>query len=63
MRPWLIFLIFLLEAWAIIGVLGTPRGTAGKAAWILGIILFPVVGVLAWLGWGQRTDVGALRMP
>ena len=63
MRPWLILLIFALETWAIVGVLGTPRRTGDKAAWILGIILLPVVGVLAWLAWGKRTDVGALRQP
>ena len=63
MRSWLILLIFALEAWAIISVLAAPRRTIDKSAWILGIIVLPVVGVLAWLTWGKRTDVDALRQP
>lgn len=58
MRPWLILLILILEAWAITAVLRSPRSTSGKSAWILGMVLLPVVGVLAWLGWGQRTEAG-----
>ncbi|MGH7445847.1 MAG: PLDc N-terminal domain-containing protein [Longimicrobiales bacterium] len=54
MRPWLILLIFLLEAWAIAAVLGSRNRARFKVAWTLGIILLPVVGVLAWVGRGRR---------
>ena len=54
MRVWLVLLILVLEVWAIASVLGSRRRTRIKAAWTFGIILLPVVGVLAWMGRGNR---------
>ncbi len=54
MRPWLILLILALETWAIIDVLGSRHRARTKIAWTFGILLLPVVGVLAWLGRGNR---------
>lgn len=54
MRPWLILLIFVAEAWAIAAVLGSRKPTRTRLKWTLGIVLLPVVGVLAWVGRGRR---------
>jgi hypothetical protein len=54
MRLWIVLLILVIEAWAIAGVLGSRRPARRKAAWILAIVLLPVVGVLGWLGRGPK---------
>jgi hypothetical protein len=61
MRPWLILLILLLETWAIASVIGSRHPTRVKVAWALGILLLPVVGVLAWAGRGNRRATAGAR--
>lgn len=54
MRFLLVLLILGIEAWAIAGVLGSRHPARTKVGWALAIVLLPVVGVLAWVGRGNR---------
>lgn len=47
-------IILGLNLWAIICVIGSPRSMAAKAAWIAGIIVFPILGFLSWAMIGPR---------
>jgi hypothetical protein len=54
MRLILAPVVFLLDLWAILSVLGSRASGPAKLIWILGIIIFPVIGFLAWLLFGPR---------
>ncbi|HEU5209862.1 MAG TPA: PLDc N-terminal domain-containing protein [Longimicrobiales bacterium] len=54
MRLAIVLLILVVEAWAITSVFGSRHPARRKAAWTLAIVLLPVVGVLGWLGRGNR---------
>lgn len=43
-----------LNLWAIICVIGSPRSTLAKAAWIAGVIVFPIIGFVTWALAGPR---------
>lgn len=47
-------LVVLLDMWAIIGALqsGAPNGT--KIAWVIGILVFPLIGFFVWLLAGPK---------
>lgn len=42
-------LILILDVYAIIKVLGSGASTGAKILWVLGILVFPVVGFIVWL--------------
>jgi hypothetical protein len=46
--------IVLLDAWAIIGLLQSRASTGTKAAWVIGIVIFPLIGFFVWLLAGPR---------
>jgi len=46
--------ILALDIWAIIHVVQSNISTGGKVIWVLGILVFQVVGFLAWLLFGPR---------
>lgn len=45
-----------LWVWALISVLGADlENDLEKLIWVIGIVVFPVVGSLIWLLWGTKT--------
>lgn len=46
--------IVLLDAWAIIGLLQSTASNGTKAAWTIGILIFPLIGFFVWLMAGPR---------
>lgn len=49
-------LIFVLDVWAIINVLGSNASGGAKIGWSLGIIIFPLVGFVLWLLAGPKSS-------
>ncbi|MGS2744783.1 PLDc N-terminal domain-containing protein [Vreelandella aquamarina] len=48
----LIWLIILI--WAIVKVAKSPAGAVSKLLWILVLLFFPLVGLIAWLLLGPK---------
>jgi len=48
----LIWLVIII--WAIIKVANSPAGTGSKVLWILILLFFPLLGLLAWLLLGPK---------
>lgn len=46
--------IVLLDLWGIIGTLQSSAASGPKIAWVLGIVIFPVVGFIVWLVAGPK---------
>jgi hypothetical protein len=59
MRPILSLILLAFSTGAIASVFGSRTGAGVRAAWVGGIVLLPVVGVLAWLVAGPRGDRAA----
>jgi hypothetical protein len=49
-------IILALDIWAIISVIGSNDKTLNKVLWVLGILLLPVVGFIAWFFFGPRAS-------
>lgn len=49
-------LLLVADVWAIVNVFGSSRGTGAKVLWIIGILIFPLLGFLVWLIFGPRTE-------
>ncbi|GKX35502.1 MAG: hypothetical protein MnENMB40S_31200 [Rhizobiaceae bacterium MnEN-MB40S] len=47
-------LIFILDIYAIIKVIQSNATTVAKVLWILGIIIFPIIGFIVWLIAGPK---------
>lgn len=47
--------ILALDIWAIVHVVQSNASTGGKVLWILGILIFQVLGFICWLLFGPRT--------
>ncbi len=58
MRLGIVLLILAVEAWAVADVFGSRHPARRKAAWVVAIVLLPVVGVLGWLSRGRRPSRG-----
>lgn len=43
-----------LVIWAIISITGSKAGTGSKVAWIVLILIFPLVGFIIWFLFGPR---------
>jgi hypothetical protein len=41
-------LILLVDLWAIVSVFRSQKTVGTKAAWAIGLILFPVLGLIVW---------------
>lgn len=46
--------VLLLDAWAVIGTLQSSAPGGTKAAWVLGIVIFPLIGFFVWLMAGPK---------
>jgi hypothetical protein len=47
-------IILALDIWAIVNVVQSSASTGGKVLWILGILIFQVIGFICWLLFGPR---------
>jgi hypothetical protein len=47
-------LIFALDIWAILQVWRNTRSDGVKIGWAVGILIFPIVGFIAWLLAGPK---------
>lgn len=47
-------IVFVLDVWAIIHVIGSTSSTLAKVLWVLLILIMPVLGFLIWLVAGPR---------
>jgi len=48
-------IILALDIWAIVSTVQSKASTTAKVLWILAILIFQVVGFLAWLLFGPRS--------
>lgn len=44
----------IIFIWALFKILGSSQGPGGKILWILVVLLFPLVGLIAYLLLGQK---------
>lgn len=47
-------IVLVLNVWAIIKVVQSGASTGTKAIWVVVILIFPVLGLIAWLLFGPR---------
>lgn len=48
-------IILLLDIWAIVNVVGSSDSLTAKVLWVLGIVIFPLIGFVVWLLAGPRS--------
>ena len=46
--------ILVLDIWAIVKIIGSSSTTAAKVVWVLVVVVFPVLGLVAWLVAGPK---------
>ena len=49
------FILLALDVWAIVSLLSIKTSKAAKVAWILTIIVLPLLGFIAWCILGPRS--------
>lgn len=49
-------ILLALDIWAIVSVFGSREETLTKVLWILGILVLPLLGFIAWLFVGPRAS-------
>jgi hypothetical protein len=47
-------LVFGLDIWAILNVFKSTKSDGAKIGWLVGILVFPIVGFLVWLLAGPK---------
>lgn len=47
-------IVFALDIWAIISVVGSSADTLKKILWIVAIVVLPLLGFIAWFFAGPR---------
>lgn len=48
-------LILIADVWAIVNVVQSSSSTGIKVVWVVGILLLPLLGFIAWLIFGPRS--------
>jgi len=48
------FIIFVLDLYAIIKIVGSSASTLAKIIWVLVVLFLPVVGLIAWFIFGPK---------
>ncbi|AJO78684.1 MULTISPECIES: PLD nuclease N-terminal domain-containing protein [Pseudomonas] len=53
---WIAFavILILVDLWAIVSVFRSEKSDGVKVAWFLGIVIFPILGLIAWGFAGPR---------
>jgi len=46
--------ILVLDIWAIVKIVGSSSSTAAKVVWVLVVLFFPVLGLIAWFVAGPK---------
>ncbi|MGQ7848102.1 PLD nuclease N-terminal domain-containing protein [Granulosicoccus sp. 3-233] len=49
------FIIFVLDIYAIIKIVGSTASTLKKLIWVLIVVFLPVVGLIAWFILGPKS--------
>ena len=47
-------ILLVLDVWAIIKIVQSSAGTGAKVLWVVGVLIFPLVGFIAWLLFGPK---------
>ena len=47
-------LVLIADVWAIVNIFQSQATTGAKVAWIVGVLIFPVIGFIVWLIAGPR---------
>ncbi|HBD11141.1 MAG TPA: hypothetical protein DCZ13_03285 [Porticoccaceae bacterium] len=47
-------LILIADVWAIVKTVGSTASTGVKVAWIVAILILPVLGLILWLIFGPK---------
>lgn len=47
-------IVLIADIWAIVNVLQSRSSTGAKVLWVVGILIFPLLGFLVWLFAGPR---------
>ena len=53
-------IVLVLDVWAIVKTIQSGASVGGKVAWIVAILIFPILGFLVWLFAGPRGDARPL---
>ena len=48
-------LVLIADVWAIVNVVQSSASTGAKVAWIVAILLLPILGLIVWLIAGPRS--------
>lgn len=48
------FVVFFLDIWAIVNVVGSRASVLRKVIWVIVILLLPILGFILWLIFGPR---------
>ncbi len=48
------FVVLVLNVWAIVKVVQSKSSTMAKVAWIVAVLLLPILGFVAWLIFGPK---------
>lgn len=49
-------ILLILDVWAIVSVINSSRDTGTKVLWVVLILILPVIGLIAWLLLGPRSN-------
>ncbi len=49
-------IVFALDIWAIASIINSSVDTTKKVLWILGVLLFPIIGFLVWYFAGPKAS-------
>lgn len=50
------FILLVLDIWAIVSIVGSNASTGKKIVWVLVILFLPLLGFIAWLFFGPRSQ-------
>ena len=53
-------IVLFFDVWAIVNVLRSTASGGAKLAWVIGIVIFPLLGFLAWYFAGPRGQEAAV---
>lgn len=53
------FILLALNIWALVSIIGSGASTGSKVLWCLLVLILPVIGFIAWLLAGPRSNGAA----